>query len=122
MTILPTMYAEAFIEATETNPDTLHAVTRNFVQLLDRHGVLKDAERIIRAIEMGLTKKHGGKWIEVEYAREVGAHLRRTVLTAFRPEDHVEERMNPNLVAGVRITVDGAREIDQSLTRRMQEL
>lgn len=122
MTILPNMYASAFIDALTAAPQASDEVVRRFVRLLDRHGVLASAERIVRAIEMELTKRAGGKWVEIEYARDIGAELRRTIHSTFAPHDHIEERMTPTLVGGVRITMDGAREIDQSLLGRLRQL
>ncbi len=122
MSILPKMYATAFLDAVAESPKELEAISRRFIHLIHRHGVLGNAERIFRAIEMELTRRAGGKWVEVEYAREVGAQLRRSIHGAFSNVDHIEERMTPALVGGTRITIDGAREIDQSLTGRLQQL
>jgi F0F1-type ATP synthase delta subunit len=116
------MYATAFLDAIKESPDHVEDISRRFVHLLHRHGVLKNAERIVRAVEMELTHRAGGKWVEVEYAREVGAHLRRSVHSAFSPNDHIEERITPSLVGGVRLTMNGSSEIDQTLAGRMQQL
>ena len=115
------MYAAAFIDAITATPGSTDEIAKRFVRLLDRHGVLKNAERIVRAIEMELTKRAGGKWVEIEYAREVGAHLRRSLHGAFRAEDHIEERITPSLVGGVRITMNGTTEIDESLAGRFRQ-
>lgn len=114
------MYAAAFIDAVTESPQAIEQIAQRFVRLLERHGVRKNAERIVRAIEMELTKRAGGKWVEIEYAREVGAHLRRSVHSAFSERDHIEERITPALVGGVRITMNGARELDQSLAGRLR--
>ena len=65
-----------------------------------------------------MTKEAGGRMVHLEFARE-HEHIKKF---KFKPKDHVWMSINPSLVAGVRITIDGSSELDQSFKRKVNQL
>ena len=60
-------YVGAFIQATKTNP---HEAVGGLVKLLKKTGDIKHSNKIIGAIHRKLVNEKGGKWVNIETARE----------------------------------------------------
>lgn len=114
-------YAKAFLEAVKENSGNEDILVKRFVSLVERHGLGKHTLSIIEAVEEEVTKARGGKLITIETARMLSASLRNELLALVRPEDRAIEKINPELISGVRITVNGSQEIDTSLQKRIRE-
>lgn len=110
MKYAPSIYAKAFLE-TEPEP-------KRFLQAVARNGDLAKIDKIVTAIEELVTKKHGGHTIALEFARKSDLAEK----FKFSAKDHVRVSINPSLVAGVRITIDGEQELDESLQRKLNNL
>lgn len=96
-------------------------VVSGFVRLLKKTGDIKHSKKILEAIHKKLVNEKGGKWVNVETARE--SSLKKISLKhSFSDKDHLELSINPELVAGVRITVDGQEELNNSLQNKLNRL
>ena len=93
----------------------------NFVKLLKKTGDIKHSKKILEAIHKNLINEKGGKWVEVEVARE-SALDEKFLKNKFSKKDHVGFKISPELVAGVRITVDGEEELNNSLQNKLNKL
>ncbi len=104
------LYAKAFLE-TKADPKRLLAVVKKNGDLLGLH-------KIVAAIETLLVKKAGGHIVHLEFARtnELADKF------VFSPKDRVSISINPALIAGVRITIDGEKEFDNSFQRKVNQL
>ncbi len=91
------------------------------VKLLKKTGDIKNSKKIIEAVQKKLVNEKGGKWVNIETARE-SALKQGTFKHKFSEKDHVEYKINPELVAGVRITVDGEEELNNSLQSKLNKL
>ncbi len=103
-----TDYAHAYIES---KPET-----KDFLRVVQKHGDMVRIAKIVEEIEKLVTKQAGGKMVHVEFARE-----QKNPFT-FDKKDHVRTSINPSLVAGVRITLDGSQEFDNSFQRKVNTL
>jgi len=111
-------HVQAFTEALEkVSPE--QAVER-LVKLLKKTGDIKHSKKIIEAIHKKLVNKRGGKWMEIETARESASTKELT--SKFSNKDHVKFKINPELVAGVRITVNGEEELDNTLANKLKKM
>ena len=121
--ITPRIYAESFFAAAHepgTHADTL---VKNFVELLKKRGDWAHREKIMKAVEDAKRASLGRKLVEIESARK----LPETELSSIRKMFHgksydFEERVNPELVAGVRLTLDRDQELDGSLQHVLRNL
>ena len=119
----PEIYAKAVTEALEETPAGKKDETiQRFLLILEKNGDLKRVDKIINSISKHLTKKAGGKHIEIEIARELPEKLTKEISKNFSKHDRIEISINPTLVAGSRITIDGERELDNSLARKLHKL
>ena len=116
-------YARAFREALSAAPAAMRGeLPRRFLGVVRKHGGRSRIQEIVRAIETRAVRDRGGRWIELEFARPMGDRTLGRFRTRMSGRDHLDVRINPGLVAGVRITVDGEIEFDYSLKRKLDKL
>ena len=60
--------------------------------------------------------------MKIETAREMSDSQNELLKHKFSNKDHVEFKINPELVAGVRITVNGEEELNNSLQNKLNKL
>ena len=108
------IYAKAFLEI---KPDL-----KKFLMMVDKNGDFARIDKIVEAIESQSTKERGGHVVELEMARDVDQKLVDKLRKKFTVKDHIRTKISPNLIAGVRITIDGERELNQSLQRKLTNL
>ncbi|MEK7137900.1 MAG: F0F1 ATP synthase subunit delta [Patescibacteria group bacterium] len=97
-------------------------VFSNFLKVIKKNGDQKILPKILDAFKKIEIKKKGGSHIKLEFAHEPTEAQIKSVTRKFSSHDWVETSTNPSLVAGVRITFDEEREIDNSLARKLNKL
>lgn len=119
----PRQYAEALADAlVDTEPETVSVRMKHFLALLVQHRMLGKAENIVRAAERLLARRQGANRIVLESAAPASEALRREVADIFAGKAWIEERVNPGLLAGVRILIDDETLVDASGKRRLAEM
>ena len=117
------MYARAFADVYEAAPENVRNMfTKRLFDVIDKNGDRSRAERIIREIERFITKKQGGREVQLEFARPVPLALINELKKRFRTVDRIDVSVNTSLVAGVRIVIDGERELDNSMARKLKDM
>ena len=112
-------YISAFAQAIKMVPSG--QVVEGFVKLLKKTGDIKYSTKIFEAIHKKLVNERGGKWVNVEVARE-SALKKEKLKNKFSEKDYVDFKINPELVAGVRITINGESELNNSLQGKLNKL
>jgi len=133
-TIPVSAYAHAFIKAVADAPthETAPAI-RRFIELIRKRGDWPRREQIMKACETTWRAEHHRPLLTIESARPLTAE-HRAALTRHAFADRsgdvkhtepyakdIEERVNTELVAGVRLTL-GDRELDGSLAHLLHRL
>ena len=111
-------YVEAFTQAVKVSPGR---AVEGLVKLLKKTGDIKHSKKIIEAVHKKMVNEKGGKWVNIEVARE-SAMKKDELKRNFSEKDHVDSKINPELIAGVRITVGGERELNNSLQNKLKKL
>ncbi|TSC82691.1 MAG: hypothetical protein G01um101420_214 [Parcubacteria group bacterium Gr01-1014_20] len=117
----PKDYALALSKSLEKSKDEKHLIS-NFLRVIRKNGDQRKFPKILEAFKKTETKKNGGSHIKVEFARETKEGQIKSITKQFSPKDWVETSLNPSLIAGVRVTFDGERELDNSLSRKIHKL
>jgi len=112
-------YVDAFSEAIKEV--SYGEAIDGFTKLLKKIGDIKHSKKIIEAIHKKIVNEKGGKWVDVEVARD-SALKKETFKHKFSAKDHVDFKINPELVAGIRITVNGEEELNNSLQNKLNKL
>ncbi len=116
-------YAQALAAAvSETGASDADRIAANFAELLDRSGDAVHGEKIVAEAARRLRRKGGRRDVTIESARKLSSPQEKLVSELVRPGDDVAWRINPALVAGVRVLVDGELEFDGSLKRKLDKM
>ncbi|MEK7616101.1 MAG: F0F1 ATP synthase subunit delta [Patescibacteria group bacterium] len=110
------LYAQAYLQ-TKADPS-------QFLHIVEKNGDFSRIDKILQAIEELATKEAGGHMIHLEFARDLPAQAGSDMAKKFKftTKDHVRVSINPSLVAGVRVTIDGTKEFDNSFKRKINTL
>lgn len=116
-------YVEAFYQVfSGVSAGEKNKTYDSFLRLLKKTGDIKNSKKILEALHRKIVNDKGGRWIIVEAARELGEARSKSLKKHFSEKDHVEFKINPDLVAGVRITINGEQELDNSLNSKLNKL
>ena len=95
---------------------------KNFLALIHKNGDEAHARKILEEAARLLRGKKGVRKVTIGTARQMPPK-QKTILKAFlKPSDVVEERIDPDLIAGVRITIDDEKQFDGSLKGKLDKL
>lgn len=117
-------YARAFAELIHDKMTSAEkdALVANLVASIRRHGDTGKFPAIMKETARMLRKKTGAREVLIETARPLKGDPARMFKGLIGPHDAVETRVTPELVAGVKITLDDEREFDMTLKRKIDML
>jgi len=116
------LYAQALAEILAEKKLVLtdKKLVDNFLNLLAKNGDLKKAKEIIALAETIYLKKSGNKKFILETARELG---KNNILKGFAKEgDALVHKISPEMVAGIKITINNEKQLDFSLQKKLNEI
>ncbi len=117
----PRAYAEAFLLALAEGLSSENATSR-LSSVLRKNGDYARAGQVVHEVEGILAEKNGGRMVRVEFAREQESAVREKILSRFDAQDRVTVVVNPTLIAGVRVLLNGEEELDVSLSGKLQAM
>ena len=113
------IYAKALAELVldKKTSQELRKVTDNFIKLLVRNGDIKKARDIIRLAQEIVLSRNGNRKIILETARDINDE--NLFKSFIKKGDIVEKKINPGIIAGIRITAD-SMQFDASLSAKLK--
>jgi F0F1-type ATP synthase delta subunit len=103
-------YAKALVDVKKFD-------ARRFLRILQRNGDTKKLKEIVVLAEKMMLAKSGNQKIVLEIARPVTKKM-----NVGKKGDMVEEKINPTLIAGVKIIIDGEKQLDFSLSKKLNDI
>jgi F0F1-type ATP synthase delta subunit len=94
----------------------------NFILEIKHNRDNRYLPKIIEEVSKLIVREKGGRNVVVEMAREQDEASITSIQKAFQENDRVDYKVNPNLVAGLRVTFNGEKEFDNSLAYKMKTL
>lgn len=117
----PAIFAKAFSEILKVTPKSEEqALVRNFTSVLKRYGVIKDSDKILKELKKIIAVKEGALLINIESARELDKSNIDKVKKFFNKTSDYTYKINKELIAGIKITINDEISIDSSLQRRLK--
>ncbi len=115
-------YAKAFAEVAARTPEgRVEVVIKNFLALIARNGDMRQIKKITAFAEKFLLKQSGrSKWT-IESARPLKS-ARDLFKNLIKHSDVLEEKIDPAVVAGIKITRDNERQFDGTLKTKLDKL
>jgi len=94
----------------------------NFVKLLQKNGLMHKAKEIVQLAEDILLQKRGNRKITFETARKITPSQKKMLEAIAKHGDVVKEKINPELIAGVRVIINDNRQFDGSLQNKLKNI
>ena len=118
------IYAKALAEAIAhaKGKAAEDAVLKNFIALVRRNGDEGNIRKLVEEAARMVRGKSGVRKVTIETARAQGAAQRKSLRRFIKEGDIVEERIDPTLVAGVKIILDDELQFDGSLKGKMDKI
>lgn len=121
MLYTPTNFAKAFYEILKVTPKGEEQnLVKNFIAVLKRYGVMKDSDKILKELKKIIAAKEGALLINIESARELSKSNIDKVKNFFNKTSDYTYKINKELIAGIKITINDEISIDSSLRRRLK--
>ena len=113
------LYAKALAEILVKKEIDETKITDNFVKLLIKEGLEKKSKEILNLAEDFLLQKQGRRKITFETARKMTASQKKTLDSFVKDGDIVKEKINPELIAGVKIIINNSKQFDGSMKSKL---
>ena len=95
-------------------------VIYNFLKLLEKNGKLKNAKKIISLTQKYYLEKTGNKSIILQTARK--SDTKSLLKSLYKEGDIAEEKVNPALIAGIKIIINNEKQLDFSLSKKLNDI
>ena len=120
----PELYAKAFAEvaAGKHTPAEKAKLVKNFFAIILKNNDTHELKKIFGAAEKMMRGKTGIRKITIESARETKKSPRAILKHFLKKTDVVETKINPDLVAGIKIIINDNEQFDGSLRRKINKL
>ena len=116
-------YAKALTTAIlEARPGKELAIQKNFQELLHRNGDEARAKKILDLAGRLLRAKQGIREVVFESGRKLGVAHKKELSKFLKPDDQAVSRVDPGLIAGVRVIIDDEYEFDGSLRGKLDKI
>jgi F0F1-type ATP synthase delta subunit len=116
------LYAKALAEVLSKKGIDEKKVINNFVKLLVKTGQEKKAKEILNLAEDLLLAKQGKRKITYEIARRITAENRALLKEFVKEGDVVKEKINHELIAGVKIIINNEKQFDNSMLSKLNNI
>jgi F0F1-type ATP synthase delta subunit len=120
----PKTYAKAFFEAVKgiRSAEKQNAMVKKLIEIAIKNGDGLQLKKIAAYTEKIALEETGKQKIVIEGARPLNRRTNELVKHIARTGDTIEEKINPELIAGVKITINDEKQFDGSLKRKLDKL
>ncbi|SRR6266481_7483888 len=115
-------YAKALSEVVADPKTDSASAVKNFLALVQRNGDESHLPKIIEAADRLVRKKIGMRKITVTSARKLSKSAKAFLGDFAHEKDIIEERIRPDLIAGMTIAIDDEEEFDGSLKGKLESM
>ena len=116
------IYAKALAEVIFAGKANEKKIIDNFLKLLIKTGQEKKAKEILGMAEDLLLQKQGKRKIVFETARKMTAGQKKLLNDFVKQGDVVKEKINHELIAGIKIIVNNSKQLDSSMLSKLNNL
>ena len=95
-------------------------IVSNFLKLLVKNNTMAKAGEIVALAENIILKKRGNKKIILETARIIDS--KNAVKSFTKKGDVIQGKINSELIAGLRVVIDGEKQLDYSLKHKLDQI
>jgi len=119
----PTLFAKAFLAVIGETPEKKQAtIVKNLVRSASKYGGEGYLRQISGEVLRLYRKERDIKKIMLYSARPLTKKLRLTLTKPFNKSDEVAEKIDTELIAGVKIIIDDELSLDNTMKRKLEVL
>ena len=116
------LYAKALAEIIIKGRADEKNIANNFVKLLVNAGLEGKSKNILSLAEDFILASQGKRKIIFETAREVTPVQRKLMDSIVEKGDKIKEKINPDLIAGIKIIINGSKQLDASMQNKLRNI
>ena len=118
------LYAKALAEVIAKGKADIskEKIASNFVKLLISAGFEGKSKEILELAETMVLANQGKRKITFETARKSTSSQQKMLEKFVKSGDVVKEKINPELIAGIKIIINDSRQLDGSLQSKLQQI
>jgi len=94
-------------------------IVKNFLALVRRNNDDRHLRKILEEAERLTVRKSGMRKVRIESARAPGMAAEKMINGFLRPKDIVDRKIAPELIAGIKIILNGELQFDGSLKGKL---
>ena len=92
-----------------------------FIRILQQHGMLSKSDKIINLAKDYLLQKKGNNVAVIKTSRPINDSQKKLATSFLKSGDKISYETDPNLIAGMKITINDEKQLDFSLRRKIEE-
>jgi len=116
------LYAMALAEIISEGKTEDKKIVSNFAKLLISAGCEGKTKEILALAQDFILAKQGKRKITFETAREVSASQKKLLESFVKKGDIVNEKINPELIAGIKIIINDSQQFDASMQSKLSKI
>jgi len=116
------LYAKALAEVLSKKGIDEKKIVNNFIKLLVNTGYEGKSKEILDLAEDFILAKKGKKKITFETARKTTPGQKKIMSSFVEKGDVVTEKINPELIAGIKIIINDSRQFDSSMQSKLNKI
>ena len=116
------LYAKVLAEILSKKGIDEKKIVNNFVKLLISSGYERKSKEILDLAEDLLLKKQGKRKIIFETARKITTSQKKLLESFVKKGDVVKEKINPELIAGIKIIINNEKQFDNSMLSKLNNI
>jgi len=116
------LYAKALAEIILKGNADEKKIANNLMRVLINSGLQGKAKNILSVAEDFILASQGKKKIIFETARKTTPMQRKLMDSIVSKGDKVEEKINPDLIAGIKIIINGSKQLDASIQHKLRNI
>ncbi len=98
------------------------AIVRRFIALVRKNGDEAHLRKLVEEAARFVRGKSGVRKMTIETARSLPAAQKQALQALTKPGDVIEEKIDPELVAGVKVLINDELQFDGSLKGKLDKL
>lgn len=118
----PHIYAKALDELLADPKASGSQIAKRFLEVVRRNGDEASLPKILEEAARFARGRGGARKVIVESARTLGTSQEAMIKKFLTPGDVVVHKIDPELIAGIRITVNDERQFDGSMRAKLDAL
>lgn len=116
------LYAKALAEIILKGDVDEKKIASNLMKILVNSGLEEKSKNILSLAEDFILASQGKRKIIFETARQATPSQRKLIDSIAKKGDKVKEKINPDLIAGIKIIINGSKQLDASIQHKLRSI